>query len=643
MWKKYKKKILFALPPCLLLSGALGLFGAKHLASSRLCALESTFLQSSFQEDTLSLHFTLCEPEKWGLSGLDAALPVYSEDTFADAAVLLDEQSKRADRIPGVFLSKEDSLRLRLFEDYLASSKYSLKFPYYAEPLSPSSGAQSQFPVLMAEFPFRDKADVEHYLSLLDQTDEYFDGLIAYEQEKAAAGLFMSDESAKEVIEQCSAIPDSARLLDGSHFLCQTFSQRLDALLASGSITEAEKESYMLENDRILATVVAPAYEKLADSVFLLMGKKPETTGLAALPKGRAYYEYLTARSTGSDKTIPELKQMLTARLKEDFHALAALSATKQSLLSASATDASVSDASSGALSFEKLSAQAACLLPATPEEMLADLKAQMDSAFPPLSLDGAPLSDSYIQCSVKPVSDSLEQYVSPAYYFTPPADNVCDNTIYINHSQTPQGLSLYTTLAHEGYPGHLYQSVYFRLSENASLPPVRSVYYYGGYVEGWALYVEMLSYDFAVNAIKEGISAGTDSASADADLSLLEFGCTLQRLDRDMQLCLYSLLDIAIHYDGASQKEIEELLAGFGLPRETADAIYRRIAEEPANYLKYFAGYLEILECREYAKQMWGEAYSDKTFHTFFLKTGPCDFKLLREQIEAYGEEILK
>lgn len=635
MWKKYKKQILLALPPCLLLSGILGFWGAGQLASAQLSKLESALLRSSFEEDTLSLHFTLCEPGKWGLADLDASLPLYTKNTFAEAAALLQTQAKKADRIPEVFLSKEDALRLHLFRDYLESSEKSLEFPYYAEPLSPSSGAQSQFPVLMAEFPFRTKADVEHYLALLDQTDEYFDGLIAYEQEKAKAGLFMSDESAKEVIEQCTLIPDSSRFADGSHFLCQTFSERLDALLAAGTITEAEKQHYLLENDRILTTVVVPAYDKLADSVFLLMGERSETTGLAAFPDGKAYYEYVTAEATGSAKTIPELKQMLTARLKEDFHALAALSATKQN-----------------ALSLETLSAQAANLLPSTPEEMLADLQAQMVAAFPPLALDGSPLDDSYIQCSVKPVSDSLEKYVSPAYYFTPPADNIRNNTIYINHSQTPQGLSLYTTLAHEGYPGHLYQSVFFQLTENAALPPVRSIYYYGGYVEGWALYVEMLSYDFAKNTMQaagsspDAASTGSsamNAAGSDVNMPLIDFACTLQHLDRDMQLCLYSLLDIAIHYDGASKAEIEELLSGFGLSKETAGIIYRRIAEEPANYLKYFVGYLEILECRDYAKQVWGEAYSDKTFHTFFLETGPCDFETLKELVVEYGENKLK
>lgn len=234
-----------------------------------------------------------------------------------------------------------------------------------------------------------------------------------------------------------------------------------------------------MENDRILTTVVVPAYDKLADSIFVLMGEKPETTGLSALPDGKSYYEYVTAQSTGSSKSISELKQVLTARLKEDFHALAALSSTKQGVLSASATD-------SGTPSLENLFAQTTVLLPSTPEDMLMNLQSQMDAAFPPLTLDGTPLDDSYIQCSVKPVSDSLEKYVSPAYYFTPPADNIRENTIYINHSQTPQGLSLYTTLAHEGYPGHLYQSVFFQLSEDISLPPVRSIYYYGGYVEGW-------------------------------------------------------------------------------------------------------------------------------------------------------------
>ncbi len=63
---------------------------------------------------------------------------------------------------------------------------------------------------------------------------------------------------------------------------------------------------------------------------------------------------------------------------------------------------------------------------------------------------------------------------------------------IYINRASTYTALDLYTTLAHEGYPGHLYQTI---LSGSTTLGSVRNLLNFGGYIEGWATYVEMYAY----------------------------------------------------------------------------------------------------------------------------------------------------
>lgn len=62
---------------------------------------------------------------------------------------------------------------------------------------------QAQLPVLLAEYVFDSEADVDVYLRLLAKTDVYFEELCEYEKEKAAAGLFMTDESADAVIAGC--------------------------------------------------------------------------------------------------------------------------------------------------------------------------------------------------------------------------------------------------------------------------------------------------------------------------------------------------------------------------------------------------------------------------------------------------------
>ena len=226
--------------------------------------------------------------------------------------------------------------------------------------------------------------------------------------------------------------------------------------------------------------------------------------------------------------------------------------------------------------------------------------------------------------CTVKSISKNLEEYCSPAFYLTPPLDDIHENVIYINQKNNPKGVELYTTLAHEGYPGHLYQTVYSQLYfHKINANPIRSLLNYGGYVEGWAMYVELESYDYA-KAVMNNTAPETEA--------LYES----YKLDRQIQLCLYSLLDIAIHYEGANYNQIHKLLSTVGISQpNTTRAIYEYIVEEPSNYLKYYLGYLEILNLKQEAQSLWGNTYSDYRFHQFYLENGPADFPNLLQQLK--------
>lgn len=217
-----------------------------------------------------------------------------------------------------------------------------------------------------------------------------------------------------------------------------------------------------------------------------------------------------------------------------------------------------------------------------------------------------------------------MEDYCSPAYYLTPPIDDMSSNIIYINGKNKPDSLTLYTTLAHEGYPGHLYQTVYSQLylkQNNSSC--IRYLLHYGGYVEGWALYVENLSYFYAQEQVKANPYAASYYEAC--------------RLNRNIHLCLYSLLDIAIHYDGATFSQVQEILQSIGITdTASSKAVYEYIVEEPVNYLKYYLGYMEIELLKTQAKALWGDEFSLYRFHKFILETGPSDFTGLNNKLNA-------
>lgn len=256
-----------------------------------------------------------------------------------------------------------------------------------------------------------------------------------------------------------------------------------------------------------------------------------------------------------------------------------------------------------------------------TPEEMLVDLQSQMKTDFPAFPQ----FEDGFIpSCTVKSVSPAMEKYCSPAYYLTPPMDDMQKNTIYINHRNQPDALTLYTTLAHEGYPGHLYQTVYSQLAlSQKAASPVRRILHYGGYVEGWALYVENLSYYYAQNIYQNEPSKAA--------------WCEACRLNRNIQLCLYSLLDIAIHYEGATPAQVQAILEKIGITNPASvTAIYQYIVEEPTTYPKYYLGFLEFQELKEEAATQWDDKFSLMRFHRFVLEAGPSDFTSLRTRLTA-------
>lgn len=408
----------------------------------------------------------------------------------------------------------------------------------------------------------------------------------------------MSDSAAADVIEQCYSIMDKDALASGTHFLHTTFVERLDSLEKEGIISKSQKEQWISENDRLLTTVMAPAYENMADAFTVLQGSGVNDKGLYYFPEGRAYYEYLLASTTGSSRSISEIKTLLFDDFRKNFAAMAALLEQFPQLTTMIAANDETFPYS-------------------TPEEMLEDLKARMAADFPSFPESE---ENSRICYTIKSVSPSMEDYCSPAYYLTPPIDDMTDNIIYINHKNSPDALTLYTTLAHEGYPGHLYQTVYSQLYMNRQdTSCIRYLLHYGGYVEGWALYVENLSYEYAQALVQDPLTAAWYEAC---------------RLNRNIQLCLYSLLDIAIHYEGATPAKAAAILRKVGITEpQTVSAIYDYIVEEPTNYLKYYLGFLEFLSLKDRTRELWGAAFSLPLFHQYILETGPSDFQGLDDK----------
>ena len=598
---KMRKNFLLLLIPSFLLI----LFFFTVLFLQRKTPFES-YCHSLFIEeikgDTLSLHYTLASPKDFHINETPC-LPLYSRSNALADYSSSKEQLDKLLSFSTKDLPAEEQYTFTLLKRFLDQKLRGQDYFYLQEVFSPSGGTQIQFPILMAEYPFRSKEDIEDYMELLTLTPSYFSALLEFEKEKTDRGYGMADYTLQKVISQCNSLITEESLQKEEHFLISTFSERLQNAVSDKIITAKEASSYTSKNKQYLTSYFLPAYENLSDSLSAFCQKGKNEEGLSHFAQGKEYYKWLFYSITGSDEDIENVYKDLA---KDYYQSMQDL---KKDLLIFQEKNT----LSSEELSYFPLSSS---------QEMLSDLKERMKSDFPS-SMQGGIAS---LSADIKTVSPALEPYTAPAYYLLPPLDDNTQNSIYINESSVPDGLQLYTTLAHEGYPGHLYQTTFFQdYRKEQDIPYIRGILNYGGYVEGWALYTELLSYDYAAGLLVENTKK--------EDYQLLY---DIYKKERKASLSLLTLLDIGIHYYGMDYPRTCELLSTHGITDEsTTREIFEYIVEEPCNYPKYYWGYREILSLKETAQKQMGEYYSDYAFHQFFLESGPSDFTTLREKLE--------
>lgn len=576
---KHRKKIFLILPCCLLvilisfLSGN-AFWSSLHAESSD--RQFRTFTRSLFQTEvsanTISLHYTLRSPSDYGIADIPATYGSLSSDPVAAKASVRNVLSSLQEFDPDT-LSSENALTFKILDTYLKNASTGTDYLLYQEPLGPVSGIHTQLPVLLSEYSFYDTQDVETYLALLKETPSYFDSVIRFEQKKAASGLFMPDYQADSVLDTCQSFIDMGK----ENYLVSTFNERIASL---DLLPENKKDSFQKENMKLVTEEIYPAYQNLITAIKSLKGKGMNEQGLSYFPYGKKYYEYLVRQTTGCNESISRLRLMTRAQILED------LSAMQKVLFPA---DAALT--------------QASVLEQTSPDSMLDDLRSKITDTFPEIP---------DVDFQVKYVPESMQDYLSPAFYMIPAIDNLTENVIYINNGQTASGLNLYTTLAHEGYPGHLYQTVYFSASEP---DPIRSILDFGGYVEGWATYAEMMSYYLA---------------------PLPKTEASLLQKNSSVILGLYALADMGIHYDGWSVTDTVRFFSDYGINDPNAvQSVYKLIIGSPANYLKYYIGYLKFYELKKEMADAMGNQFSQKEFHRAVLDVGPAPFEIVYDEVE--------
>ncbi len=579
---KIKKRILWSL---LFLSIPLAVYLLLWLTpaggifeNSRFEAYIDERFRQEAGSSAINLHYTLADPSLAGIGEHEVSFGTVRLPDLQEQERLLEEERDALSRFDRDALNTQNRIMLDILKEHLENQELLASCCALQEMLGPSLGTQAQLPVLLAEYTFRTAQDITDYLKLLSDLPRYFQEILAFEQEKSNLGVFMNDTCVDGIVRQCTSfINDSS-----PHYLQTVFEEKLADF---EGLSGTERNACVDAHSKLMETCVLPAYQQLSDGLLALRGSGTNQNGLAGYEHGTDYYLYLLRSQVGTGASPEEIEQRLYQQLNADTKEVSQIASADPSLL---------------------LSVSAPELNFSSPETMLEDLSAAIAGDFPGLD---------QVEWEIKYVDEALEEFLSPAFYLTPPVDTNAPNSIYINNSAQMDSLELYTTLAHEGFPGHLYQTVSFSLT---GAPYLRHLYTPGGYIEGWATYVESYAYDYAVRS---------NPAQANA--------ARLMWLNRSINLCLYSLMDIGIHYHGWNQAQTQHFLSAFGISDAAlAGEIFQYIVETPANYLKYYVGYLNFEDLKKELQEKEQEEFSLKDFHEKLLDIGPAPFSIVRDYL---------
>ena len=591
--KKNHRHTLFASICFILLSGTI-LFGCGQAATQTSLKQKKfdRFLNSCFREyaaeNTVTLHFKLSNPSAYGIKA--PVSPTYgdlSSDTLKKNCSRSKELLQKLYTFPTSSLTKKQKLTWQIFQDYLNESIMNEKYILYSSPLG-TNGLQSEIPVTLSEYRLDNEKDIKDYLSLVNQVPELFTQILDFEQERRNAGLISPSFVISDTIDQIDQFLNAS---EENNPLIQSFEERLAEV---ESLSKDQKASYIANNRLLVTDKVLPAYKSLKTSLQAYTNDSKNTSSkerLCEYKNGQDYYKFLLMSNVGTDFSPEDCITILESQLKNTVKDISSLTAKNKDLYT------------------EYLSAVPAL---SAPKEIMNTLKNDSLIEFPEIK---------NISCQLKNVPDALSGTSACAFYLVPPIDSTKDNIIYINKSRVDSN-ELFSTLAHEGYPGHLYQTNYF-LNTNPS--PLRTFLHCAGYDEGWGTYAQLYSYNFIeFKNVDEQTTKQLRQLYRDNDL---------------LSLSLSSLCDLYVNYKNYDENALANYLQTYGIGKDSAQNLYRYVIENPTTYLSYSIGCYELDQLKQTMADSLGKAFKISDFHEAVLNVGSCNFSILRQEIEKETE----
>lgn len=456
------------------------------------------------------------------------------------------------------------------------------KFDYMSMPLESMTGMHTQLPTLFSDWTLRNEQDVKDVITLMKSVRPYMDSILAYTKKQEEKGTLMLDiKSVKEYCEKVVKEDVNSSVLTG-------LNESIDNL----KLGDDKTKQYKAELKKAFQEYFLPAYSDIIKTMKELDSSKNNTLGLSHMKNGKEYYELLFKQATGTDKSIEDIKKELNSMSRSSLLAVQSVISKNKNLY-----DEYVNG---------KIKTKYKDF-----ESMLKDLDKDIKDDFPSVGT---------LNYRIRPIGEDLASGGVAAYFNIPALDGTTPKQIRVNMMEDAldvQSLETFSTVAHEGIPGHMYQIAY--AYKNVKDPWRNSMASFLGYTEGYATYTELYALKYL------------DGVSADA--------VKLQQNMVVYQDCLIALADIGIHYEGWTKEDLSNFLEENGLGVSDVSDFYNQLQANPTAFLSYYVGYVQIANLKKDAQEELKDKFNDRDFHEAILKSGAAPFHVVEENVKDYIE----
>ena len=541
----------------------------------------------SMEQSYPNTHIILEIPKDYGVDTSKTKVQIdkeLNETTMKENKELNEKSAKAFKEFDRDTLSDEQKETYDIYSymlDYTTEMNDS-KFDYMSMPLESMTGMHTQLPTLFSDWTLRNEQDVKDVITLMKSVRPYMDSILAYTKKQEEKGTLMLDiKSVKEYCEKVVKEDVNSSVLTG-------LNESIDNL----KLGDDKTKQYKAELKKAFQEYFLPAYSDIIKTMKELDSSKNNTLGLSHMKNGKEYYELLFKQATGTDKSIEDIKKELNSMSRSSLLAVQSVISKNKNLY-----DEYVNG---------KIKTKYKDF-----ESMLKDLDKDIKDDFPSVGT---------LNYRIRPIGEDLASGGVAAYFNIPALDGTTPKQIRVNMMEDAldvQSLETFSTVAHEGIPGHMYQIAY--AYKNVKDPWRNSMASFLGYTEGYATYTELYALKYL------------DGVSADA--------VKLQQNMVVYQDCLIALADIGIHYEGWTKEDLSNFLEENGLGVSDVSDFYNQLQANPTAFLSYYVGYVQIANLKKDAQEELKDKFNDRDFHEAILKSGAAPFHVVEENVKDYIE----